>query len=349
MVLAVEQPVWHCPICRKNCCCSQSDCKQDHRHCKAYRYRLRRAELATKRVLVAIGTGEKRRKKSAAKGAKAPTGKGRQSYTMCDKTEDKEMSVHVQRPARAEVDHRDDAYILESILPDLSMSMLSALGVGQTHDPLAPSDVWFDKHQRAGQYLYAEEHDTEHTESVTDDGLGGFSSSREGFKLLPAEIGVLSEEEGCAGASCVDMDEARWIQRTYETVYNPEARQKALQALAVDLNLASRKGFSLLPPGRYPLDDREIRFLSGAPLHRPHSAREAPVPAKAQDATTGWSSSNGLNLSNFMQAQPDTKFHHAEHNEEWLHHHDGENNAMPMCRCTVMYDFQLGGEAQRHG
>jgi len=41
---------WHCPICRKKCCCSVTNCTATHRHCKAYRYRRRRAELASKRL-----------------------------------------------------------------------------------------------------------------------------------------------------------------------------------------------------------------------------------------------------------------------------------------------------------
>ena len=40
---------WHCPVCRKLCCCAIGDCDKNHRHCKAYRYRQRRAELAAKR------------------------------------------------------------------------------------------------------------------------------------------------------------------------------------------------------------------------------------------------------------------------------------------------------------
>eukprot|EP00291_Cryptomonas_curvata_P010883 CAMPEP_0172187370 /NCGR_PEP_ID=MMETSP1050-20130122/21308_1 /TAXON_ID=233186 /ORGANISM="Cryptomonas curvata, Strain CCAP979/52" /LENGTH=401 /DNA_ID=CAMNT_0012861701 /DNA_START=170 /DNA_END=1372 /DNA_ORIENTATION=+ len=42
--------VWHCPTCRHTCCCSSTDCDRDHRHCKAYRYRQRRADVATKRA-----------------------------------------------------------------------------------------------------------------------------------------------------------------------------------------------------------------------------------------------------------------------------------------------------------
>jgi len=35
---------WHCPVCRKLCCCAIGECDKNHRHCKAYRYRVRRAE-----------------------------------------------------------------------------------------------------------------------------------------------------------------------------------------------------------------------------------------------------------------------------------------------------------------
>jgi len=41
-------PAWSCPVCRKTCCCSIQDCKKDHRHCKAFRYRRRRAEVTPK-------------------------------------------------------------------------------------------------------------------------------------------------------------------------------------------------------------------------------------------------------------------------------------------------------------
>ena len=37
---------WHCPICTKTCCCTLRECTKNHRHCKAYRYRRKRAQLA---------------------------------------------------------------------------------------------------------------------------------------------------------------------------------------------------------------------------------------------------------------------------------------------------------------
>jgi len=47
---------WACPVCTKRCCCSLDDgsdrhCQQSHRHCKAYRYRRRRAELAARKAV----------------------------------------------------------------------------------------------------------------------------------------------------------------------------------------------------------------------------------------------------------------------------------------------------------
>jgi len=37
---------WHCPICTKSCCCTMRECTKAHRHCKAYRYRRKRAQQA---------------------------------------------------------------------------------------------------------------------------------------------------------------------------------------------------------------------------------------------------------------------------------------------------------------
>jgi hypothetical protein len=40
---------WLCPHCRASCCCSTLVCDKPHRHCKAYRYRLLRAQQAAQR------------------------------------------------------------------------------------------------------------------------------------------------------------------------------------------------------------------------------------------------------------------------------------------------------------
>lgn len=52
-----EAAGWTCPICRKTCCCAYKTCDRTHRHCKAFRYRQRRAEQAAKRSLGAAGGG----------------------------------------------------------------------------------------------------------------------------------------------------------------------------------------------------------------------------------------------------------------------------------------------------
>jgi len=44
---------WHCPTCSSNCCCSQPECTKAHRHCKAFRYRCRRAAAANLRMSAA--------------------------------------------------------------------------------------------------------------------------------------------------------------------------------------------------------------------------------------------------------------------------------------------------------
>ena len=44
---------WTCPTCRAVCCCSATECTRNHRHCKAYRYRLRRADAANMRATAA--------------------------------------------------------------------------------------------------------------------------------------------------------------------------------------------------------------------------------------------------------------------------------------------------------
>jgi len=44
---------WKCPTCTAGCCCSQPECNKAHRHCKAFRYRCRRAAAASLRMSAA--------------------------------------------------------------------------------------------------------------------------------------------------------------------------------------------------------------------------------------------------------------------------------------------------------
>eukprot|EP00293_Proteomonas_sulcata_P019747 CAMPEP_0184303188 /NCGR_PEP_ID=MMETSP1049-20130417/12972_1 /TAXON_ID=77928 /ORGANISM="Proteomonas sulcata, Strain CCMP704" /LENGTH=690 /DNA_ID=CAMNT_0026614649 /DNA_START=96 /DNA_END=2168 /DNA_ORIENTATION=+ len=49
--------LWHCPVCRKLCCCAIGECDKNHRHCKAYRYRVRRAEQQASKRATGGGVG----------------------------------------------------------------------------------------------------------------------------------------------------------------------------------------------------------------------------------------------------------------------------------------------------
>jgi hypothetical protein len=66
-----EAGAWRCPTCSSGCCCSQTECTKVHRHCKAFRYRCRRAAAANLRMsaahaLMSLGVG-------------APSGKAKKS------------------------------------------------------------------------------------------------------------------------------------------------------------------------------------------------------------------------------------------------------------------------------
>ena len=60
---------WHCPTCSSKCCCSQPECTKAHRHCKAHRYRCRRAAAANLRMSAAHAL--------VSLGGSLPAGKGK--------------------------------------------------------------------------------------------------------------------------------------------------------------------------------------------------------------------------------------------------------------------------------
>jgi len=63
---------WYCPICRSKCCCAKSECTEEHRHCKAYRYRCSRAEKSIK----GANGNKKKRTVSTKRGPCAPSSTG---------------------------------------------------------------------------------------------------------------------------------------------------------------------------------------------------------------------------------------------------------------------------------
>jgi hypothetical protein len=281
--------------------------------------------------------------------------KGR-CYTFGDESEDEDLAVgdadfdgaedaedNISTPAARDAEEEGfECHVMEAA----GMNHESAVA----SEPHVPSDLWTMEEGRGGGGFGddgAEE--DEHSESLADDVLGGIyghmSHSRDSYLNDNYELGgaggasagtgtsseapVLDGEEG-AEAGAGETDEARWIRRTYETVYNPAARQRALQALTSDLG--GQKTFSLPPPGRYPLDEGELFFLSSS---RALAARDGEKPAAGAATATagkgelGSSPSDGSDLSYFLQSHgAASKFARAE---------GGETAAK---KCTVVYDFQ---------
>lgn len=104
-----EAGAWRCPTCSSGCCCSQSECTKVHRHCKAFRYRCRRAAAANLRMsaahaLVSLGVEAPASGKAAKKALPATS----PSYAAFTNQEKPHKETPLDRPTK----HR------ESPLPD---------------------------------------------------------------------------------------------------------------------------------------------------------------------------------------------------------------------------------------
>eukprot|EP00277_Geminigera_cryophila_P016310 CAMPEP_0179448346 /NCGR_PEP_ID=MMETSP0799-20121207/32192_1 /TAXON_ID=46947 /ORGANISM="Geminigera cryophila, Strain CCMP2564" /LENGTH=442 /DNA_ID=CAMNT_0021240097 /DNA_START=208 /DNA_END=1536 /DNA_ORIENTATION=- len=94
---------WHCPTCISGCCCSQPECNKAHRHCKAFRYRCRRAAAASLRMsaahaLVSLGvmaTGKGKNKTLVVPGAHAQS-----SHQLKKATQEGTDILVYERPAK---------------------------------------------------------------------------------------------------------------------------------------------------------------------------------------------------------------------------------------------------------
>lgn len=283
--------------------------------------------------------------------------KGR-CYTFGDESEDEDLAVgeaeldgaedgddNISTPAARDADEESfESHVMETTGPSLESVPCTEHVAG---------DLWTMEEGRAiGGFGDDGGEDDEHSESLADDVLGGIyghmshsrdsylndtyelsSASNNGANASSGEVPVLDGEEN-ADAGAGETDEARWIRRTYETVYNPAARQRALQALTSDLNLGGQKAFSLPPPGRYPLDEGELFFLSSS---RALAARDGEKSSSSTSAATAGkgdancSPSDGSDLSYFLQSHgAASKFARA----------DGGESAGAAKKCTVVYDFQ---------
>lgn len=272
LALVVLQPFWHCPICRKKCCCSIAQCEENHRHCKAYRYRCRRAELATKRTAAAShSSGDKRSKKAAAASAAAARPAtsakiGQTTPTLARPT----MTCAFVRPPSIELPlfrptnsaaaatafsgssrPRREAALKRKVYEDEDEGEEEAQSEIKTpsNDDVIPAASQHSHQTPLAQPQYAESGDASVAgmwgDKITLD--QGCSSDEEADSMmLGAMYGHMSESLSSLDMCTEDemllddvhldaeLDEARWLRRTYETVYNPAARHRALQALSGD-------------------------------------------------------------------------------------------------------------------
>lgn len=245
------KPVWYCPICRNKCCCSVSDCTDDHRHCKAYRYRRRRAELASKRM---AAVADKRGVKKVPK-TKNPV---RPTLDLATKASDSETtSSPVSWPASAcSTVSAWSAADTEAGEPHSHSSEDETEKQGPTQDSLATA-MWASEASASsrGAFLSAEAHSKEVNDfcSIWDTGDQGDYMADEAEDdpedSFPGIYGMMcgqgeedEEKFHSVGTGSVDVDEAQWLRRTYETVYNPVARQRALNALVSGIGAKKPEG-----------------------------------------------------------------------------------------------------------
>lgn len=91
---------WHCPVCRKLCCCAIGDCDKNHRHCKAYRYRVRRAEQQAVKRAGTTGGGEGTSPRDTAQGEGATSCSGVKAEQAVEISDDKGASQETAAAVR---------------------------------------------------------------------------------------------------------------------------------------------------------------------------------------------------------------------------------------------------------
>mmetsp|Transcript_31042 Transcript_31042/g.99591 ORF Transcript_31042/g.99591 Transcript_31042/m.99591 type:complete len:426 (-) Transcript_31042:114-1391(-) len=260
------KPVWSCPICRNKCCCSVTDCTADHRHCKAYRYRRRRAELASKRM---AAVADKRVKKTITK-PKTPT-MARPTISLFGHRSSSSSSIDTP-PAWASGSHLSDAWTSRK------EAMKTHGGEEADSDVLSPVDSVVASPRDSVRNLKEARKETDALgiwQPIHDGGEANFDEGHPFFEEKEAadmedgdQFGEMNEQDmfgSMYGHMCPmpddyesamsdvtsdlwsdptlssekefvkledgELDEAQWLRKTYETVYNPAARQRALQNL----------------------------------------------------------------------------------------------------------------------
>jgi len=267
------KPIWNCPICRKKCCCSVNSCELSHRHCKAYRYRRRRAELASKRLSVAANASlasEKRGRKVPGpsrvpvKPASNSVGEswnkpnvvpgvnfGFVKYpkdaargVLSDSATVKPGPPSSRGPSVARRGKVDVNAVLHDTLEDASDSDLEDPADNRTFlsEDNSPEDSFMSRTDPLTKLIASTSHkmlksDMPHESiphpydeaAMADDLLGGMYGhmTRFGDSADLDHCEMLLVEENLNASS--DLDEAIWLRKTYETVYNPpQGRSKLL-------------------------------------------------------------------------------------------------------------------------
>eukprot|EP00960_Hanusia_phi_P057195 763490-Hanusia_phi.AAC.3 len=258
------KPVWSCPICRNKCCCSVTDCTADHRHCKAYRYRRRRAELASKRM---AAVADKRVKKTISKpktpNMSRPTislfGHRSSSSSSVDTPPAWASGSHMSDWARKEAgkSHGGEEGDSDVLSPADSVVASPRDPVNHMKEARKEADtlgIWQPMHE-GGEQNFEEGHNFFDEKDSADmeegDQFGGMSDHDmlgsmyghmcpmpDDYEAAMSDVTAemwsdptLSTDKDCVKLDEGEVDEAQWLRKTYETVYNPAARQRALQNL----------------------------------------------------------------------------------------------------------------------
>ena len=318
-IFLLMQACWNCPICRKKCCCSVTECSATHRHCKAYRYRRRRAELALKRVAVmtdkraGAGAGKKvvpKKTLCAAVARPMPAlvvddifdelsavhtppasvgewtsmhGKGK-PWTMqhiavhiavdladCEdrassidsmvgtprgEAEGEQQRMHEELLCGA-WSHALGADDHESASPSMPLLLYSHSDLHGDDDEMSARHD--DSHLSSSVHSLSTEVHGEDSDEIMASVLGHMSDTTDlddissevsdlGWSAqvdldLPPLDALLDEAEMRSRQlpDANEVDEVEWLRRTYETVYNPAARQRALNQLVSSTNVKDKQ------------------------------------------------------------------------------------------------------------
>jgi len=281
-----------------------TDCSATHRHCKAYRYRRRRAELALKHAAVVTdkraGTGKKEAPKktsgtasarllpayvdyvlnelstvdttSASVGNWTGSQRKRKPWTMqhttleLDDSEDKAFSINSVVGTPHDAAHRMPPNTgLQQHMHDELLRGARSYALGADDDDVASPSMLLCLYAHSDLHGEHDEMAARHTECHTS--ISAKSQSIEvhwenGDEIMASVLGHMSDtadldksssevsdlgwpaqvldlppfdallhEAEMRARQLPEVDEVEWLRRTYETVYNPGARRRALEHL----------------------------------------------------------------------------------------------------------------------